>query len=171
MTKIKPVLSLLVLGLSTFMVSGVVYPLKVHADNLICTVFPFIKSIGSFGINGLCGGLSQTETASQISNYVKLGLNLIFIGIIIISIYIIIKAALKYIRSEGDETKIQESQKAIKSVFIGIAALFVGVIGIIIVLAFFNATNVVNQNQNGTGNNFIDTILNGGSLNNEQNRQ
>ena len=163
MRKLKYLSGTGLLALATFFVSGLVTPFQAHAENLICKVFPFISSIQSFGIAGLCGTLSTTETANQISGYIKLALNLIFIGIIIIAIYIIIKAAIKYIRSEGDEGKIQESQKAIKSVFIGIAALFVGIIGIIIVLAFFNATGAVNQNTS-TPNNFLNQLLGGGDV-------
>lgn len=111
-------------------------------SNLICTVFPFIRNIGAFGISNLCTGLSPDTAGSTIRATFNLIVSLIFVAIIIFSIYVIIKAAIKYIRSEGDPAKIEEAQKAIKSVFVGIAALFIGLIGIIIILAFFNVSNV-----------------------------
>ncbi len=138
------------LAVSLFGLNNFVFAPQVHAQNLICTIFPFIQTLG-FGAKTLCGDTIQGgEAISAGAALVRLGLQLIFIGIIVVSIYIIIRAAIKYIRSEGDETKIQEAQKAIKSVFIGIAALFIGIIGIVIILAFFNAsvggdTNEINN--------------------------
>lgn len=116
-------------------------PVAAQDGNLICRIFPFIGQIQTFGISQLCKDANvagQTATSSVVA-LVKLGLQLIFVGIIVISIYVIIKAAVQYIRSEGDEDKVKQSQKAIKTVFVGIAALFIGIIGIIIVLAFFQA--------------------------------
>ncbi len=79
----------------------------------------------------------------------ELILSLVFIGIILLSVVIIIQAGVKYIQSQGDETKIQESTKAIKSVFIGIGVLIVGIAGLILVLVFFNATGFLTSS--GTG--------------------
>jgi len=138
---LKKTAAVLVLAVSLFGFNNLAFAPQVHAQsqNLICTVFPFIKDLG-FGIGSLCTDKVEGKSAiDAIVALVRLALQLVFIGIIIISIYIIIRAALKYIRSEGDESKIQEAQKAIKSVFIGIAALFIGIIGIVIILAFFNA--------------------------------
>ncbi len=132
--------------------------LTVRAQNLICTVFPFINSVSAFGINSLCTGISDDTTGSTIRSTFNLIVSLIFVAIIIFSIYVIIKAAIKYIRSEGDPGKIEEAQKAIKSVFIGIAALFVGLIGIIIVIAFFGAGGALDTNN--TINNQTSPLLN-----------
>jgi uncharacterized membrane protein YidH (DUF202 family) len=118
--------------------------------NLICTIFPFINTVQAFGINSLCGNLDANQTSTTIRSTFNLIVSLIFVAIIIFSIYVIIKAAIKYIRSEGDPAKIEEAQKAIKSVFIGIAALFVGLIGIIIIIAFFGAGNALNTTGNAT---------------------
>jgi heme/copper-type cytochrome/quinol oxidase subunit 2 len=111
---------------------------------LICRIFPFLDNV--IGGQELCGSADQTQsTAETVEGYIQLALSLIFIAIVIIAIYIIIKAAIKYIRSEGDEDKIQDAQKAIKSVFVGIAALFVGIIGLVLVLAFFQATGAIDD--------------------------
>lgn len=115
--------------------------------NLLCRVFPFVGKIGF--ADSLCGtGDSvegQAETvASNVAQLIQFGLSLVFIGIIGIAIFTIIKAAIKYIRSEGDESKIEESTKAIKAVFLGIGALIVGIIGLVIILAIFNASGAVN---------------------------
>lgn len=75
----------------------------------------------------------------------RFGLNLIFAGLIIYGIVLIVRAALKYISSEGDVEKAEAAQKMIRAVFIGIGMLFVGIIGIVILLTFFGVDNAVNE--------------------------
>lgn len=53
-------------------------------------------------------------------------------------VYAII-AAFKYIQSQGDPGQIEEAQKAIKAIFYGIAAMFLGIVGIALVFVFFVA--------------------------------
>lgn len=141
----------LLLPVSPLVSSGVVKAQQGSA--LLCTVFPFLKGIGAFGISSICTGgeeVPNTQTLAQtIWGYVQFGLSLVFVGIIIVAVYVIIKAAVKYIRSEGDETKIQEAQKAIKSAFVGLIALFVGIIGLVIILVVFQSLEGLNQD---TGN-------------------
>lgn len=115
-------------------------------NNLICNIFPFLENVDSFGISSFCKGSDSTNDAV---GFIRFLLSAVFVAIIIISIYVVIKSALKYIQSEGDDKKIGEASKAIKAVFVGIAALFVGVIGIIIVLAFFNSTQLTLNNGSG----------------------
>lgn len=133
--------------------------LTVNAQNLICTVFPFINSVSAFGINSLCGTIDNNTTGATIRSTFNLIVSLIFVAIIIFSIYVIIKAAIKYIRSEGDPAKIEEAQKAIKAVFVGIAALFVGLIGIIVVIAFFGAGGALNQPTVNNSSPLLNSIL------------
>jgi uncharacterized membrane protein YidH (DUF202 family) len=126
--------------------AGVLAPIPLHAENFICDVFPFLESIDAFGVNtSLCTGTPDEGALSSAGEMVRFALSLVFVAIIVISIYVIIRAALKYIRSEGDPGKVEEAQKAIKNVFIGIGALFVGVIGIIIILAFFQAGGAIDS--------------------------
>lgn len=109
----------------------------------ICTfIGPICTALGITGSTDAAGQTAINLTTTRISQVVSL----IFIGIIILSVFIIIQAGVKYIQSQGDEGKIGEAQKAIKNVFIGIAVLFVGVIGIILVLAFFNGTGLLGSN-------------------------
>ncbi|MEO6728961.1 MAG: hypothetical protein ABIM99_03500 [Candidatus Dojkabacteria bacterium] len=143
---LKKTLSVAVLAISLFGFNNLIFAPQVNAQetNLICNIFPFIKNLG-FGAGSLCGDVNGKPAVDAAVALVRLALQLVFVGIIVISIYIIIRAAVKYIRSEGDESKIQEAQKAIKSVFIGIAALFIGIIGIVIILAFFNVSGIGND--------------------------
>jgi len=135
--------------LSILLFSAFISPAVVSAvgDNIenegsigICT---FIKPIcDALGIKD-DAATSQTAVIDFTTNRINQVLSLIFIGIIIISVFIIIQAGVKYIQSQGDEGQIAEAQKAIKSVFIGIAVLFVGIIGIILILAFFGGTGLI----------------------------
>lgn len=149
-------------------------PVAVHAQetevgqSALCKIFPFINSIGIFGVNAaLCGTGTTEDTANKVAvttlSTIQLIVSFIFIAIIAISIFIIIKAAIKYIRSEGDESKVQEAQKAIKTVFIGVAALFVGILGIVLVLAFFQVSNIGGTTGLDTSNlpQFLQVFLNG----------
>lgn len=126
-------------------------------DNLICKLFPFIGDIDI--TSGLCGG-DAGQTASSIGEWLKFGLSLIFIGIIIIAVVSIIKAAIEYIRSEGDEGKVQEASKSIKSVFIGIGALIVGLVGLAIVLTVIGADESLNTPDTPDNAGIVDNFLN-----------
>ncbi len=67
----------------------------------------------------------------------RFAVGLIFTGFIAFGVYQIIKSGIKIIQSEGDESKVEEAAKAIKGVFIGIGMLLLGIIGIVVLLAFF----------------------------------
>lgn len=92
---------------------------------------------------------AKDGVSSFIGQRAQLLLSLIFIGIVMIAVYIIITNGIKYIQSQGDEGKIKEAQKAIKTVFIGIAVLFIGIAGLVLVLVALNATNLLNQQNEG----------------------
>lgn len=68
---------------------------------------------------------------------VQFVLSLLFIGLILFAIFYVVKAAVTYIQSQGQPDKIAEATKAIRAVFVGLGALFVGIAGILLVLAFF----------------------------------
>lgn len=132
----------------------------------VCDIFPFLEDLGLS--NSLCGTESvegqAEDNLTTAAALIRFGLSLIFIGIIAIAVFTIIKAAIQYIRSEGEEEKIQSSQKSIKAVFIGIGALLVGIIGLVIVLAFFDAGTAVTTDE-GTGvdplDGFVDDLQGG----------
>ena len=110
------------------------------------TVCTFIKPIcDALGIKDI----TDPDTPSIVLGFTQERLSqvvsLVFIGIILISVFIIVQSAVKYIQSQGEEAKIAEAQKAIRSVFVGIAVLFIGIIGLILVLAFFNASGLISN--------------------------
>lgn len=112
-------------------------------ESVLCTIFPFLKGIAFAG--NLCGGESGASNAVGLGiTLVQTALSLVFVGIISVAVYTIIRAALKYIRAEGDDSKVEEAQKSIKRVFIGIGALLVGIVGLAIIIALFGATGGLN---------------------------
>jgi hypothetical protein len=135
------------------LVSGVmVMPTKVYAIDFSDGI-----SVCDF-VGPLCdalqiSGVSSADVGRMAMDYVKnrasLILSVVFVGIILIAVYIIIRAGITYISSQGKEEKIQEAQKAIKNVFIGIVVMFVGIVGIILVLAFFGGVGLIQSSDGG----------------------
>jgi hypothetical protein len=109
------------------------YTLPIYANGTACGLLPCDQYQGQFKVGNI---------SDQVKSLIQFGVSLIFVIIIIFGIYLIIKAALTIIRSEGDEGKIQEGAKIIKGVYIGIAIIFVGIIGLLLVLAFFRAEGI-----------------------------
>jgi hypothetical protein len=68
--------------------------------------------------------------------------SLIFAAIIVYGIYIIIKAVIKIISSEGDTDKLESGLKSIRGVYFGIVIIIVGLIGLVIIFALFNVTEL-----------------------------
>lgn len=111
----------------------------------VCT---FIKPLcDALGIGGSDSGNVAVGLAAR---WFNLAITVIFTAIILIAVYVIVTNAIKYMQSQGDEGKIGEAQKAIKSVFIGIALMFVGLVGIVLVIAFFGGNQLLDLfgNQN-----------------------
>ena len=85
-----------------------------------------------------CGEVDDDSTTaegvnSRLGEIFRLVTSLIFVGLIALGVYIIIKAALKIIRSEGNSEKVQEGASSIKSVFIGLGLIFGGLIGLVVI--------------------------------------
>lgn len=110
-----------------------------------CTfIRPICDAIGLTEPGGSGEILEGGDGARQfLSGRLQLILSLVFVGIILLSVVIIVQSGVKYIQSQGDAGKIEEATKAIKTVFVGIAILFVGIAGLILVLFVFNATGLL----------------------------
>jgi len=78
-----------------------------------------------------------TSTTDKITGLVRLALTLAFGVVILIAVAFSIIAAIKYIRSQGDAGQVEEANKAIKAIFQGVAMMFVGIIGVILVFFVF----------------------------------
>jgi len=141
MNKLRKVMGVAVTTLMLFLYA----PTAVSAASVnICTfIGPICTALGINLENPSEGG--GAAAINFLRSRGELILSLVFIGIILLSVVIIIQAGVKYIQSQGDEGKIAESTKAIKSVFIGIGVLIVGIAGLILVLVFFNASGLLDS--------------------------
>jgi hypothetical protein len=88
--------------------------------------------LNSLGPAGICA-------SSYITSRVQFVLVLALGGIVLVAVAYALLAAFKYIRSEGESGKMEEAQKSIKAIFIGIAAMLIAIIGIVLVFAIFGA--------------------------------
>lgn len=101
-----------------------------------------------------CGLLGCGNIGIDISRFDNLNLlgiislisSLIFGVIIIIGIFYVIKGSLKIMRSEGEVSKIEEGNKIFKGVFIGIVMILGGILGLVLMLALFDAGGVATVN-------------------------
>jgi hypothetical protein len=87
-------------------------------------------------------GEDGSGTASFISGRVRTGIYIALGMIILVAVIYALIAAFKYIQSQGDPGKIEEAQKAIKAIFMGIAAMLIGIVGVVLVFVFFGAGRV-----------------------------
>lgn len=99
----------------------------------------FLKEIvdGVIRLNIIPQGGPGT-TVLFIINVTRNALILLFAVIILVAIFYTASAGLKYIRSEGESDKIEEAQNALRAVFIGILATFIGVIGVFVITGIFS---------------------------------
>jgi len=85
-------------------------------------------------------GPDGTQTSVFLTSRVRVGLVIALAVLVLVAVVYAMIAAFKYIQSQGDAGKIEEAQKAIKAIFMGIAAMLIGVVGIVLVFVFFGAT-------------------------------
>lgn len=106
-----------------------VFMLPVHAQNSflpdnIANIFDLLGEGGS----GTAGFIT-----SRVGTALFFALGVLVLFAVVYSLI----AAFKYIQSQGDPGQIEEAQKAIKAIFFGIAAMFIGIVGIALVFVFF----------------------------------
>ncbi|MEI6462573.1 MAG: hypothetical protein WCO33_02790 [bacterium] len=96
----------------------------------------FAKLFGVWTIDS--GG---TTTGVTVTNLIMSILTLLFIVVFIVAIVYTFLAAIKYIRSEGNEQKVEEAKNAVKAVLFGVGAMFVAILGIILINALFGGAS------------------------------
>lgn len=78
------------------------------------------------------------ETVNFFLGLITNGLVLLFVGVILLAIIYSALAGIKFIRSQGEADKVEEAQSAIRNVLIGVASVFIGVIGVIVITGIFS---------------------------------
>lgn len=117
------------------LIAAVLFPVAVSAQTEFCDLFPCDEA----------GGDTEFITGTQFEDVFFYITGSIFVVFILIGVFYIVKGSLKILRSEGDQSKIQEGVLDLKGVFIGITLLIVGIIGLIVLLAIFDAGGVFDQ--------------------------
>lgn len=118
----------------SFVFSLFLFPNHVLAQQNSSLLPDEIKNI--FGLMGEQGG----GTAKFITGRVRMGLVIALGLLVLVAVVYAMIAAFKYIQSQGDSQKIEEAQKAIKAIFMGVAAMMIGIVGIVLVFVFFAAS-------------------------------
>lgn len=106
------------------------------------------ESTTACGLLG-CDNLGIDVTRFEDLNILQIAsllVSFIFIGIIALGIFFIIKAVFKIIRSEGDSAKVEEGSKIFRGIFIGLFIILAGVVGLVMMVALFQAGDVFNTN-------------------------
>ena len=130
--------------------------IKVFLSLVAISAFEIFSPIKTFAVNtGVCGFLPcntapiclggadcEGNALSQVGSVLEISLSFIFVGILVYGVWLIIQAAVKIVRSEGNEEQIQSGYKMIKGAYIGIILIIVGIVGLVIVLIIFNATDL-----------------------------
>ena len=122
--KIK-ISSLVVVVLSVFSLGTLVSALPILPD-------PILEILRLLGPGGVCSSVYITSRV-QFILVVALG------AIILVAVVYALLAAFKYVSSQGEAGKMEDAQKSIKAIFIGIAAMIIAIVGIILVFAIFGA--------------------------------
>jgi hypothetical protein len=89
-------------------------------------------------VDDLISNWQGANTTDKIRGFIRLALTLAFGVVILAAVAYSIMSAIKYIRSQGDAGKVEEANKAIKAIFQGVAMMFVGIIGVVIVFFIFD---------------------------------
>lgn len=89
-----------------------------------------------FDLFGEDGNLTTVFVTSRVRVALVIALGILILVAVVYSLI----AAFKYIQSQGDPGKIEEAQKAIKAIFLGVAAMMIGIVGVVLVFVFFAAT-------------------------------
>jgi fumarate reductase subunit D len=127
----KILLNILNLGLVASVL--LMLPQGVHAQNSSLIPDSILRIFELLGTDG-------RQSASFISSRIRVGLIIALALLILIAVVYALLAAFKYIQSQGDPGKIEEAQKAIKAIFYGVAAMMIGIVGIVLVFVFFSAS-------------------------------
>jgi hypothetical protein len=84
-------------------------------------------------------GPQGSGAAGFVTSRIQLALVIALGAVVLVAVVYSIIAAFKYISSQGDAGKIEEAQKAIRAIFLGIAAMLIAIVGIVLVFVFFGA--------------------------------
>lgn len=93
-------------------------------------------------INDILGkfGTSSEQQSNYVNSRIRLGLTILFIGVFIVAIAYSALAAIKFMSSQGDSGKLEESKGAVKAILMGFAAMLIAIMGIFLIVVIFGGT-------------------------------
>ncbi len=80
------------------------------------------------------------DPAGFVTNRVRFGLVVALGVVVLVAVIFSIIAAIKYISSQGDESKVESAKKSVANILIGLAVLFIAFVGIILIFTIFGVT-------------------------------
>ncbi len=89
-------------------------------------------------VSDITEGWEGATATEKITGFIRLALTLAFGAVILVAVVYSILAAIKYIRSGGEAGEVEEANKALKAIFQGVIAMFVGIIGVVLVFFIFD---------------------------------
>lgn len=95
------------------------------------------------GFFGRSQNVATQTNADFIIDLIRNGLILLFVVVILLAVVYSALAGIKFIRSQGNSDEVEAAQGALKNVLIGVAAVFLGVIGVFIISAIFSDTSTI----------------------------
>lgn len=119
-------------------------PLQTAAQLTITNPGASDTNTGGFGLGEIQipTFLSLDQVAHfSILSYVGVLLTLVFIAVLLLWVYLVLKSSVEVMRSQGDEGAIEGSKKRITNVLVSISILFAFLIGITLVGSFFGVGN------------------------------
>lgn len=82
---------------------------------------------------------------------VRWALTILFIVVFVVAVIYAAMAAMKFISSQGDASKLEESKAAVKAILMGFAAMIIALVGIFVIFWIFGASgqfaNTINNVQ------------------------
>ncbi len=98
----------------------------------------YAQSLSPEFVQDLLRDWEGADSTQKLSGFIRLALTLAFGIVVLAAVAYSIIAAINYIRSQGDAGKVEEANKAIKAIFQGVVAMFVGIIGVVLVFFIFD---------------------------------
>lgn len=93
------------------------------------------KIISSFGFGKEGAG---AEPVTEVKQRVQWAITILFVVVFVIAVVYSALAAIKFISSQGDASKLEESKGAVKAILMGFAAMLISIIGIFFIVWLFN---------------------------------
>lgn len=122
-------------AVGTVLTAGVFLTTGVQAQNSSLIPPQILEIFGLLGPEG-------TGTANFITSRTRTALFIALGVVVLVAVVYALFAAFRYIQSQGDPGKIEEAQKAIKAIFMGVAAMLIGIVGIVLVYVFLGSSSV-----------------------------